>query len=273
MRGKNKKGNRLMWGDDDSDFYEEELTIVGRMSPVGSLSKSAPLGFCHVAMSADVRPPKALKARNERQAQYLRLLESKDVPIVVATGSSGTGKTYIASAFAMEHLQAGDFRKIILTRPMVGVDDKHFGALPGDVLAKMSPWTQCIMDTLCKYVTPAQFQNMISKGTAEVCAITHMRGRSFENCYIIADEMQNCTPTEMLMLLTRIGEGSKLVITGDPQQFDNGFQKNGLQDLLNRLKEAPQEGIGEVHFTEAEVVRHPIIKKILRLYHTRSVPS
>lgn len=272
MRGKGKKYRSMRGILDDEDLYDsyyEEETLLGIMSP---LSRSAPTNsrMSNMEWKSHAKP---LKARNEKQSEFLDMLERPDIHILISSGSAGTGKTFMAVSYAMEKFQSGDITKIVITRPMIAVDDKHFGAVPGGVIQKMHQYLLPILDTMHKYMSPPQVQKLLEASTIEACPLIHMRGRSFENCLIIADEMQNSTPSQMLMLMTRIGQGSKLIITGDPDQHDRGFDVNGLSDIISRLEKEPQDGFGLVQFTEQEVVRHPIIKKVLRLYRTKAVPS
>lgn len=181
---------------------------------------------------------------------YQLLLENPRVPIVIACGPAGTGKTMMACKAAPPD------KKIIITRPAVSVDEQH-GFLPGNLNKKMAPWVQPMTDALTK--------------NFEICPLAYMRGRTFDNSWIIADEMQNSTPSQMKMVLTRIGKGSKLVITGDNGQYDRGFEKNGLEDLLRRLTDSPVMGISLVQFSENDIKRHEIIKDILRMYDVRNV--
>ena len=122
----------------------------------------------------------------------------------------------------------------MITRPAVSVDEQH-GFLPGTLEEKMDPWLRPIYDVFYKFITPAQVNNLINKQQIEICPLAYMRGRTFDNAWICADEMQNSTPQQMLMLLTRIGKNSKLVITGDPAQHDRGFEKNGLNGIGNAM--------------------------------------
>lgn len=252
--------------------YEEELILAG-MSPMSLRS----FGSAGAAAREDWKASaKSVKAKNERQQAYLDLLKNAETPIVIATGAAGTGKTFVANAYGIEQLLSGSYKRMVLTRPIVAVDDKNIGALPGTLVAKTAPWLMPIYDVLHKYVSPKEVAAMIERGTIEVVPISMLRGRSFENTYIIADEMQNSTPAQMLMLLTRIGSGSKLVINGDPMQHDRAFEINGLSDVVEKLARAQQRrpgGIGVVEFTEEHVERHPIIRDILRLYHAKSVPT
>lgn len=272
MRGKNKNKYRSLKGFDEDDFSGSEDGALFGMSPY---SRSAPI---HTMMSTgsewkNTKPPVTLKARNEKQTVFLKYLNDPNVHIIISSGSAGTGKTFMSVSYAMERFQAGDIRKIVITRPMVGVDNASIGFLPGSQIQKCQPFLLPIMDTMHKYMNPPQLMKLMENNTIEVCPLIHMRGRSFENCLIIADEMQNSTPSQMLMLLTRIGQGSKLIITGDPMQHDRGFEHSGFSDIVQKLEKHPQEGMEMVHFTDEEVERHPIIKKILRLYHTKTVPA
>lgn len=255
------KGTPYLYSYEEDEEYYEEQDIFG-MSPMSLYASSLN------SHNNDWYNTKPLKPKNANQAKYIDALNNPKSHIIIATGAAGTGKTFIANSFAMEKLKKNEFHKIIITRPMISVDDKNnFGALPGDVQAKMLPFLLPIYDVFHKYISPNKLQSLISKGIVEICSLIHMRGRSFENCLIIADEMQNSTPNQMLMLLTRIGENSKLVINGDPYQHDRGtYDVNGLTDLVYRLDKHPQTGIEVIHFQESDVERHPIIKNILALY-------
>jgi phosphate starvation-inducible PhoH-like protein len=179
---------------------------------------------------------------------YQLLLENPRVPIVVATGPAGTGKTMMACQAASRHA-----KNIILTRPAISVDEQH-GFLPGTLDKKMDPWVRPMKDALS------------AKAKFETCPLAYMRGRTFDNSWIIADEMQNSTPNQMRMVMTRLGKDSKLIITGDTGQYDRGFENNGLMDLLKRLEDYPIIGLEHVEFSECDIKRHEIIKEILRLY-------
>ena len=182
---------------------------------------------------------------------YQALLENYRVPIIVAHGPAGTGKTLMACQAAAAS-QRHD--RVIMTRPAVSVDEQH-GFLPGNLNKKMEPWVAPMTDYLR---TP--------KKKIEVCPLAYMRGRTFDYSWILADEMQNSTPNQMRMVLTRLGKDSKLIITGDTGQHDRGFEKNGLLDLIERLADSPIPGIEVVTFTDSDIKRHAIIKDILRLY-------
>ena len=183
---------------------------------------------------------------------YQALLENHRVPIIIAHGPAGTGKTMMACKAAAAS-QRHD--RVIRTRPAVSVDEQH-GFLPGNLNKKMEPWVAPMTDYL----------HLPKQKKIEVCPLAYMRGRTFDYSWILADEMQNSTPNQMRMVLTRLGKDSKLIITGDTGQHDRGFEKNGLLDLVQRLAYSPIPGIEVVKFTEEDIKRHAIIKEILRLY-------
>lgn len=268
MKGKSKSRQRErdMWPmDSDSD----DGPIYGQ-SPAASLSVSYIQTSLFPGVAAN--GPAMLKPRNEPQARYLRLLEASGdgaPPIVIGSGSAGSGKTAFAVHVAARKLVAGEIGKIILTRPTVSVDE-DLGFLPGDILAKMDPYMRPIYDVLYLYFHPSKVEALIAKQIIEICPLAFLRGRTFNSAFIIADEFQNSTTSQMLALLTRIGKDSKLVITGDPSQHDRGFEVNGLKDLLQRIHDRPDVGLAAdvqvVEFRAEDVQRHPVIKKILKIY-------
>ena len=197
------------------------------------------------------------------QAIYRKLLQNMNVPIVVGTGPAGTGKTFIASYIGAQKLASGAVKKLILTRPAVSVDEQH-GYLPGTLEQKMSPWTRPIFDSLGKFYNKKEIKALMADDVIEICPLAYMRGRTFDNSWIIADEMQNSTANQMKMILTRIGQGSKIIITGDTTQVERGFTENGLSDFITRL--GTVDGIGHVEFEESDITRHYIIKDILDMY-------
>ena len=203
-----------------------------------------------------------LSARNLAQRRYIDLLSSR-VPIVIGSGPAGTGKTLLACNVGSKTLQRGGVSKLILTRPAVSVDEQH-GFLPGSLEQKMSPWTRPMFDALSIHFRPKDIKTMMADGLIEVCPLAYMRGRTFDNAWIIGDEMQNSTPSQMKMLLTRIGYNSKLVIAGDVHQHDRGFENNGLSDLISKLQES--DNIKHIQFTEDDIERHEVIKEVLQMY-------
>ena len=163
-------------------------------------------------------------------------------------------------------LRAGDIERIVLTRPAVGVEDEQHGFLPGDLMAKMEPWTRPLLDVIREYYHPREILRMMDDHVIEISPLAYMRGRTFKNAWIIADEMQNATPGQMKMLLSRIGQGSRITVTGDVEQADRRAAENGLLDLCARLERQEVVGMAVIKLTGRDVQRHPMITAILDLY-------
>ncbi len=201
------------------------------------------------------------------QETYIDLLTDPSKTIIFATGPAGTGKTMLAVLAAMKAYRAGECQKIVITRPAVGVDDEKHGFLPGDLNAKMEPWTRPIFDYMQEYYRPADIAKMLDEQNLEISPLAFMRGRTFKNSWIIADEMQNATPSQMKMLLTRLGEGSKIIVTGDTRQADRKDPENGLLDF-KRLVESYRncKYVSGVEFTGRDIQRHPAVVEILKIY-------
>ena len=206
--------------------------------------------------------------RNINQEDYLDMLENSNKHIVFATGPAGTGKTMMAVQMGIRNLENGDVDRIVITRPAVSVDEQH-GFLPGDLKEKMAPWTRPIFDFLEEHYKPKQVEDMVKNKTIEISPLAYMRGRTFKGAWINADEMQNATQEQTKMLLTRIGEGSKIVVTGDLAQHDRGYTNNGLKDFLNKF-DRKYGTIGHVHFTKKDVERHPVVTHVLEIYYGAS---
>lgn len=201
------------------------------------------------------------------QEKYIDLLTNDSKLIVFATGPAGTGKTMLAMLAGIKAFKENKIEKIVLTRPAVGVDDERHGFLPGDINAKMEPWTRPLFDVLYEHYSPKDVNHMILEGKIEISPLAFMRGRTFKNCWIVADEMQNATPGQTKMLLTRLGEGSKIVITGDIQQTDRREDDNGLLDFKNLFGHyEDSEFIAGVEFEKRDIARHPAVKEILEIY-------
>lgn len=202
--------------------------------------------------------------RNLHQEEYLLKLLDQTKNIVFALGPAGTGKTLLACQVGVKLFKEGLVDKIVVTRPAVSVDEEH-GFLPGTLEQKMAPWTRPIFDVLSEYYYARDIENMIREGVIEISPLAFMRGRTFKNAYIIADEMQNATPNQMKMLLTRLGEGSKMVVTGDLNQADR-LQDNGLIDFCNRLKGKNLDLLDIVQFGNKDIERHEAVKEVLSIY-------
>jgi phosphate starvation-inducible PhoH-like protein len=201
--------------------------------------------------------------RNTAQETYVEALMEKRM--VFAVGPAGTGKTLLAVLRAIKALREQEITKIILTRPAVSVDEKH-GFLPGDLNAKMEPWTRPIFDVFEEYYGVPETKRMLDEGIIEIAPLGFMRGRTFKNAYIIADEMQNATPDQTKMLLTRIGENSSMVLTGDLRQHDRGFEKNGLKDFLDRFATNKSKSMAVCTFRREHIERDPLVSEVLGIY-------
>jgi phosphate starvation-inducible PhoH-like protein len=198
------------------------------------------------------------------QEKYIVSLLDPEQDIVIAHGPAGTGKTYLAMQAAIKALREGSCERIVLTRPAVEVEDEKHGFLPGSLEEKMAPWTRPLLDVMREYYTPQEISKMLENQIVEISPLAFMRGRTFKNSWIVGDEMQNATPGQMKMLLTRIGQGSKIVITGDVEQTDKRKAENGLIDLCRRLRECA--GIVLCALEGKDNQRHPIIDTVLEMY-------
>ena len=206
--------------------------------------------------------------RSLSQESYLELLKNPRKYIVFAIGPAGTGKTLLGVQMAIKALQEKSVEKIVITRPAVSVDEEH-GFLPGDLNEKMAPWTRPIFDVFEEYYTTQEIAKMMDDGRLEISPLAYMRGRTFKNSFIIADEMQNATPSQMKMLLTRLGENSKMAVTGDLQQADRPTA-NGLVDFIQLYKATnTHRAVGLVEFDVKDIERHDAVKEILKLYGDR----
>jgi phosphate starvation-inducible PhoH-like protein len=203
--------------------------------------------------------------KNLSQESYLLKLNDPQKMIVFAIGPAGTGKTMLAVQWAIDQLKYGEADRIIITRPAVSVDEDH-GFLPGTLQEKMEPWTKPIMDVFAENYSAREIENFVKEGVIETSPLAYMRGRTFKNAVIIADEMQNATPSQMKMLLTRLGQNSRMVVTGDLQQADRP-SNNGLLEFLGLFNDFRNHRYVDVcHFTVGDVERHEAVKEILAIY-------
>jgi len=212
------------------------------------------------------------RPRGKNQKIYSDYLDDNNNAIIVAVGPAGTGKTMFACIKAIQMLKSGQFNKIVITRPVVPVEE-DIGFLPGNIVKKMDPWTRPIMDIFMEHYSKTEIDNMIYNNIIEISPLAYMRGRTFKNAFIIADEMQNSSPNQMMMLTTRIGENSRIAITGDLKQSDK-MMANGLSDLINKLKiyynynlSNSNEKIKLVEFNVSDVERSEIVKKVIDIYN------
>lgn len=207
--------------------------------------------------------------KSELQHKYVSALNDDNSPIVISLGPAGCGKTFFACISAIHSLKKGITNKIVITRPVVPVENEDIGFLPGDIQHKMDPWTRPIFDIFSEFFSQKEIKSMISNRVIEISPLAYMRGRTFKDTFIIADEMQNSTPSQMLMLSTRIGENSKLVITGDLKQSDRNNQ-NGLFDIIQKIKSYSASknniNISMIEMDLHDVQRSPIVKQIIDIY-------
>ncbi len=206
---------------------------------------------------------KTIVPRTPAQAHYMRALTTHDM--IFALGPAGTGKTYVAVAQAVAQLITGSVQRLILSRPAVEAGER-LGFLPGDMKEKVDPYLRPLYDALYDCLPAEQVERRIASGEIEVAPIAFMRGRTLADAFVILDEAQNTTPAQMKMFLTRFGQNSRMVVCGDPNQVDipGGVAASGLADAVGRLEGV--EGIAMARFTAGDVVRHPIVGRIVEAY-------
>uniref|UniRef100_A0A6C0HH51 PhoH-like protein n=1 Tax=viral metagenome TaxID=1070528 RepID=A0A6C0HH51_9ZZZZ len=205
------------------------------------------------------------KPKNKHQEQYYETLKNKHRKIIVASGPAGTGKTLFATEFGVKYFLLGVYEKLIFTRPSVSVDEE-LGFLPGTLEEKMAPWVRPIYDVLYTFLSPREVQELMEEKIIEIAPLGFMRGRTFKNAWIVADEMQNSTISQMKMLLTRLGENSRLVITGDLEQNDRAGEINGMDDFLSKFKGRRSSSISSFEFDKTDIQREEVVKEVLDIY-------
>ena len=212
---------------------------------------------------------KLLRPRTLRQKQYVEAMERHD--LTLALGPAGTGKTFLAVVQAVRLLQERKIERIILTRPAVEAGER-LGFLPGDLQQKVDPYLRPLYDALHSLLSTERTATLIEKGIIEVAPLAYMRGRTLAEAFVILDEAQNTTPAQMRMVLTRLGENSRMVVTGDPSQVDlPGSQLSGLVEAAQVLDGV--EGIAICRLTAADVVRHPLVQRLVQAYARRDAQN
>lgn len=205
---------------------------------------------------------RTIAARTPTQAVYLRAMEQCE--LVIGTGPAGTGKTYLAVSQAVAALQNGQVDRIVISRPAIEAGER-LGFLPGDLREKIDPYLRPIYDALNDHLSPEQVEKRIESGEIEIAPLAFMRGRTLAHCFVVLDEAQNTTTVQMKMALTRLGEGSRMVVTGDPGQIDlPPNMRSGLVEAMDILRDV--EGVRIVEFNDSDVVRHPLVARIIRAY-------
>jgi phosphate starvation-inducible PhoH-like protein len=213
----------------------------------------------------DLFDQKFTKPKTKSQEIYNSMLKAKSKKIILATGPAGTGKTLFATEYGVRYFLMGIYDKLIFTRPSVSVDE-DLGFLPGTLEDKMAPWIRPIYDVLYQFISPREVTALLEDKVIEIAPLGYMRGRTFKNAWIVADEMQNSTISQMKMLLTRLGENSRLVITGDLDQHDRPNELNGLEDFLDKFRGKRSSSIGSFEFDRSDIQREEVVKEILDIY-------
>jgi len=249
------------------DLDEGEIDAVLRIAPskhVETRVAEAPLPLWQDQAPLKTRK-RQINARSVTQRTYIQALRDHD--LVFGLGPAGTGKTYLAVAAAVDMLMSGQVQRIILSRPAVEAGER-LGFLPGDLKDKVDPYLRPLYDALNDMLPADQIAKRLEKGDIEVAPLAFMRGRTLAHAFVILDEAQNTTPVQMKMFLTRLGEGSRMAVTGDLTQIDlpRGTQ-SGLKDALDTLDGV--EGVATVRFGEDDVVRHPMVQRIVHAYNAR----
>lgn len=250
-------GARLPQNDDDTFDHSP---------PFSRLSKKAKRMQQAAQPAEPVKSKIALVGQTETQQTYIDMMTKGTTPFIVASGPAGTGKTFPAVLFAIQQLQAGKIKRIVITRPLVNVEEEEVGTLPGGIIEKVSPWMLPILDILKEHFSTHEIKNMLEKEIIEIAPLAFMRGRTFKDVLMIVDEAQNCTPTQFKMLLSRIGYGARIIITGDVEQTDRRSDKNGLADLLVKINHFKPVNFGIIAFKQKDIVRHPAIDEVLTMY-------
>ena len=254
---------------------------VHMFKPVNTYSRSR--SFFH-SMKKDNIELKSLsnfyKPKTVNQELYVKHLNDPSIKILFSVGPAGTGKTMLACNQAIKELKNGNINKIIITRPVVPVEEEEIGFLPGNINKKMDPWTRPLFDIFYEFYQKRDIETMLYNNVIEISPLAFMRGRTFKNAFIIADEMQNSSPNQMLMLTTRIGDGSKMVITGDLKQSDRGIN-SGLSDFIGKYKlyndrlirngTETNFGIKIIELTTSDIERSKVINKLLEIYDVTNI--
>ncbi|MDI7774188.1 PhoH family protein [Asticcacaulis sp. EMRT-3] len=239
----------------DAEQYQNDPK-VRRLNVHSGGSTWSPLG--HANEDRDQSYVKTIKAKSEGQTALLSAIDEKN--LVLALGPAGTGKTYLAIAKAVEALEAGKVGRIVLSRPAVEAGES-IGYLPGDMEDKLAPYLRPLYDALTDRLSMKRVKALISEGLIEIAPVGYMRGRTLNNAFVVIDEAQNCTYTQLKMLLTRLGWNSTMIVTGDPNQSDLLTGLSGLADVADKFEAV--ETIAVVRLKDKDIVRHPLVAQML----------
>lgn len=268
-----RDGKVVVQGEEDAvvkatAVLEELRSTIGRQGPLDSgqvaqiIHRITGNGDALAAAPIDIRNGRKIRPRTTGQAAYVQAIRTHD--LVLCAGPAGTGKTYLAVATAVEALKDQTMRKIVLVRPAVEAGES-LGFLPGDLQAKINPYLRPLLDALREMMDAEQVRRYMDDDVIEVVPLAYMRGRTLNNAFIIMDEAQNTTVSQMKMFLTRMGEGSKVVVSGDVSQIDlPAHAKSGLVDALHRLRGI--EGTTSVKLSGSDIVRHRLVQEIVKAY-------
>ncbi|MEG2404441.1 MAG: PhoH family protein, partial [Oscillospiraceae bacterium] len=253
----------LMLYKNGTPLEEQTVRYCMSLASSGNSDKAKDLTGDFLVLTSKGRP---VRPKTLGQKEYINAISKS--PITFGVGPAGTGKTYLAVAMAVKAFKAHEVMRIVLTRPAVEAGEK-LGFLPGDLQDKVDPYLRPLYDALFDMLGQENFQKLFEKQLIEVAPLAYMRGRTLDDAFIILDEAQNTSPEQMKMFLTRMGVGSKVVVTGDITQIDlPDKSRSGLVDALKVLKEV--EGIQRVYFTEKDVVRHRLVQEIIKAYDKAS---
>jgi phosphate starvation-inducible PhoH-like protein len=211
---------------------------------------------------ARTRRGEEIRAKTFRQRQYIQAVRTHDLTFCI--GPAGTGKTFLAAVLAVQALLSNQYERLILTRPAVEAGER-LGFLPGDLQQKVNPYLRPLYDALYEFIDPEKIPSLMERGVIEVAPIAYMRGRTLNNAFVILDEAQNTTPAQMKMILTRLGFRSRMVVTGDLTQTDLPTSQASGLGVAQRILQAV-EGIAFCHLSKADVVRHPLVQRIVAAY-------
>ncbi|MBC6444270.1 MAG: PhoH family protein [Alphaproteobacteria bacterium GM202ARS2] len=251
-----------------ADVSEQDVVGLFRRYTTGNVTEATDVISAFDDGALIPTPCRRVRARTANQSRYIALM--RRFPMVFAQGPAGCGKTYLSVAYAASLLSRGDVQRIVLSRPLVEAGER-LGFLPGDIKEKVDPYLRPLYDSLNDVLSHAKVAKYMERGLIEIAPLAFMRGRSVTHSFIILDEAQNTTPAQMKMFLTRLGEGSRMVIAGDPGQSDVSAAghsvRSGLLDAFDVLSTV--KDIGFLRFSRQDVVRHPLVERIVEAYEKK----